>query len=53
MRLPLPGYGLGSRVALDVAQTGAPGSQANSAGPAQKIHYQVDPVEQVVGLFMT
>ena len=36
--LPLPGYGfgLGSRVALDVAQTGAPGSWASSAGPGRQ-----------------
>ena len=54
--LPLPGYGfgLGSRVALDVAQTGAPGSvgEFGWAGAA-KTHYWVDPVEQVVGVFMT
>ncbi len=53
--LPLPGYGfgLGSRVALDVAQTGAPGSvgQFGWSGAA-KTFYWVDPVEQVVGLFM-
>jgi CubicO group peptidase (beta-lactamase class C family) len=54
--MPLPGYGfgLGSRVALDVAQTGAPGSvgQFGWSGAA-KTFYWVDPVEQVVGLFMT
>ena len=54
--LPLPGYGfgLGSRVALDVAQTGAPGSvgQFGWSGAA-KTFYWVDPVEQVVGVFMT
>lgn len=54
--LPLPGYGfgLGSRVALDVAQTSAPGSvgEFGWAGAA-KTHYWVDPVEQVVGVFMT
>lgn len=54
--LPLPGYGfgLGSRVALDVAQTGAPGSvgEFGWAGAA-KTHYWVDPIEQVVGVFMT
>jgi CubicO group peptidase (beta-lactamase class C family) len=54
--LPLPGYGfgLGSRVALDIAQTGAPGSvgEFGWAGAA-KTHYWVDPVEQVVGVFMT
>ena len=54
--LPLPGYGfgLGSRVALDVAQTGAPGSVGEYGwSGAAKTHYWVDPVEQVVGLFMT
>jgi len=54
--LPLPGYGfgLGSRVALDIAQTGAPGSggEFGWAGAA-KTYYWVDPVEQVVGVFMT
>jgi CubicO group peptidase (beta-lactamase class C family) len=54
--LPLPGYGfgLGSRVALDVAQTGAPGSAGEFGwSGAAKTHYWVDPVEQVVGVFMT
>ena len=54
--LPLPGYGfgLGSRVALDVAQTGAPGSAGEFGwAGAAKTHYWVDPVEQVVGVFMT
>jgi len=53
---PLPGYGfgLGSRVVSDVAQTGAPGSlgEFGWAGVA-KTHYWVDPLEQVVGIFMT
>jgi CubicO group peptidase (beta-lactamase class C family) len=52
--LPLPAYGLGSRVALDVAQTGAPGSVGEFGwSGAAKAHYWVDPVEQVVGVFMT
>jgi len=54
--LPLPGYGfgLGSRVALDVAQTGEPGSAGEFGwAGAAKTHYWVDPVEQVVGVFMT
>ena len=54
--VPLPGYGfgLGSRVALDVAQTGAPGSVGEFGwSGAAKTHYWVDPVEQVVGVFMT
>ncbi|HXE26122.1 MAG TPA: serine hydrolase domain-containing protein [Roseiarcus sp.] len=54
--LPLPGYGfgLGSRVLLDVAQSGAPGS-AGEVGwsGAAKTYYWIDPKEQMVGLFMT
>jgi CubicO group peptidase (beta-lactamase class C family) len=54
--LPLPGYGfgLGSRVLLDVAQSGAPGSVGEFGwSGAAKTHYWVDPKEEVVGLFMT
>jgi CubicO group peptidase (beta-lactamase class C family) len=54
--LPLPGYGfgLGSRVLLDVAQSGAPGSAGEFGwSGAAKTHYWVDPKEQMVGLFMT
>ena len=54
--LPMPGYGfgLGSRVALDVAQTGAPGSVGEFGwSGAAKTYYWVDPQEQVVGVFMT
>jgi CubicO group peptidase (beta-lactamase class C family) len=54
--LPLPGYGfgLGSRVLLDVAQSGAPGSVGEFGwSGAAKTQYWVDPKEQVVGLFMT
>ena len=53
---PMPGYGfgLGSRVALDVAQTGAPGSVGDFGwSGAAKTYYWVDPTEQIVGLFMT
>ena len=54
--IPFPGYGfgLGSRVAIDVAQTGVPGSigEFGWAGAA-KTYYWVDPVEQVVCVFMT
>jgi CubicO group peptidase (beta-lactamase class C family) len=52
--LPGYGFGLGSRVAMDVAQTGAPGSvgEFGWAGAA-KTHYWVDPQEALVGLFMT
>jgi CubicO group peptidase (beta-lactamase class C family) len=53
---PIPGmgFGLGSRTILDVAQTGAPGSigDVGWAGAA-KTYYWVDPVEQIVGIFMT
>jgi CubicO group peptidase (beta-lactamase class C family) len=54
--LPLAGYGfgLGSRVALDVAQTAAPGSVGEFGwSGAAKTHYWVDPQEQLVALFMT
>jgi CubicO group peptidase (beta-lactamase class C family) len=54
--LPLPGYGfgLGSRLLLDVAQSGAPGSTGEFGwSGAAKTHYWVDPKEEVVGLFMT
>ena len=53
---PIPGYGfgLGSRVALDVAQTGVSGSVGEFGwSGAAKTYYWVDPVEQIVGLFMT
>jgi CubicO group peptidase (beta-lactamase class C family) len=54
--LPLPGYGfgLGSRVLLDVAQSGAPGSAGEFGwSGAAKTHFWVDPKEDLVGLFMT
>jgi CubicO group peptidase (beta-lactamase class C family) len=54
--LPLPGYGfgLGSRVLLDVAQSGAPGSAGEFGwSGAAKTHFWVDPREELVGLFMT
>ena len=54
--LPLPGYGfgLGSGVTIDVAQTGAPGSLGNFGwAGAAKTDYWVDPQEELVGLFMT
>ncbi len=54
--LPLPGYGfgLGSRVLIDVAQSGAPGSVGEFGwSGAAKTHFWVDPKEEVVGLFMT
>jgi CubicO group peptidase (beta-lactamase class C family) len=52
---PVPGmgFGLGSRVVLDVAQTGGSGSvgEYGWAGAA-KTYYWVDPVEDLVGVFM-
>jgi CubicO group peptidase (beta-lactamase class C family) len=54
--LPLLGYGfgLGSRVAMDVAMTSAPGSVGEFGwSGAAKTHYWVDPQEGMVGLFMT
>ena len=54
--LPLPGYGfgLGSRVLMDVAQSGAPGSVGEFGwSGAAKTHFWVDPKEELVGLFMT
>ena len=54
--LPLLGYGfgLGSRVLMDVAQSSAPGSVGEFGwSGAAKTHYWVDPQEGMVGLFMT
>ncbi len=54
--LPLPGYGfgLGSRVALDIAATQAPGSPGEFGwSGAAKTHYWVDPADGIVALFMT
>ena len=54
--MPLPGYGfgLGSRVLLDVAASGAPGSVGEYGwSGAAKTHYWVDPEEHIVALFMT
>jgi CubicO group peptidase (beta-lactamase class C family) len=54
--LPLLGYGfgLGSRVLMDVVQSGAPGSAGEFGwSGAAKTHYWVDPKEELVGLFMT
>jgi CubicO group peptidase (beta-lactamase class C family) len=54
--MPLPGYGfgLGSRVLMDVAASGAPGSAGEYGwSGAAKTHYWVDPQEHVVALFMT
>lgn len=47
------GFGLGSRVMLDVAASAGPGSvgEFGWAGAA-KTYYWVDPVEELVGIFM-
>ena len=54
--LPMPGmgFGLGSRVMLNVAETGGTGSigEYGWAGAA-KTYYWVDPAEDLVGLFMS
>jgi CubicO group peptidase (beta-lactamase class C family) len=54
--MPLLGYGfgLGSRVLLDVAASGAPGSVGEYGwSGAAKTHFWVDPKEHIVALFMT
>ncbi len=52
---PMPGmgFGLGSRVMLDVAQSAGPGSvgEFGWAGAA-KTYYWVDPAEDLIGVFM-
>jgi len=53
---PSPGYGfgLGSRVAMDPAQTGTSTSTGEFGwAGAAKTYFWVDPVEQIVGVFMT
>ena len=56
MGMPTPGYGfgLGSRVMLDVAASGRTGSvgEFGWAGAA-KTYFWVDPVEDLVGVFMS
>jgi len=48
------GYGLGSRVAMDAAQTGTSTSVGEFGwSGAAKTYYWVDPAEQIVGVFMT
>ncbi len=51
---PGMGFGLGSRVMLDPAQTGGTGSvgEFGWAGAA-KTYYWVDPAEELVGIFMS
>jgi CubicO group peptidase (beta-lactamase class C family) len=54
--LPVPGmgFGLGSQVMLDVAETAGTGSvgEYGWAGAA-KTYYWVDPAEELVGVFMS
>jgi CubicO group peptidase (beta-lactamase class C family) len=48
------GFGLGSRVAMDVGATAVYGSVGEFGwGGAAKTYFWVDPVEDLVGLFMT
>lgn len=54
--LPINGYGfgLGSRVMMDVGMAGIPGSVgAYGWSGAAKTYYWIDPVEELVGVFMT
>jgi CubicO group peptidase (beta-lactamase class C family) len=48
------GFGLGSRVLLNVAESGMPGSvgEFGWAGAA-KTYYWIDPQEQLIGVMMT
>jgi CubicO group peptidase (beta-lactamase class C family) len=53
---PMPGlgFGLGSRVALDIARTAGPGSDGEYGWMgAAKTYYWVDPAEELVGVLMT
>lgn len=55
MGMPTPGmgFGLGSRVMLDVAQFAGTGSDGEYGwAGAAKTYYWVDPAEELVGLFM-
>jgi CubicO group peptidase (beta-lactamase class C family) len=54
MPSPGMGFGLGSRVMLDVAQTAGPGSvgEYGWAGAA-KTYFWIDPSEDLIGLFMS
>jgi len=54
--IPLPGYGfgLGSRVLLDVAESALPGSAGEFGwAGAATTHYWVDPKEELIGIFMS
>jgi CubicO group peptidase (beta-lactamase class C family) len=48
------GFGLGSRVAMDVGQSALPGSPGEFGwAGAAKTYYWVDPVEELVGVMLT
>jgi CubicO group peptidase (beta-lactamase class C family) len=48
------GFGLGSRVAMDIGQSGLAGSPGEFGwSGAAKTYYWVDPVEEIVGVLMT
>jgi CubicO group peptidase (beta-lactamase class C family) len=48
------GFGLGSRVLLNVAESGLPGSVGEFGwGGAAKTYYWVDPKEELIGVLMT
>ena len=48
------GFGLGSRVLLNVAESALPGSVGEFGwGGAAKTHYWVDPQEELIGILMT
>jgi CubicO group peptidase (beta-lactamase class C family) len=54
--IPFPGYGfgLGSRVLLNVADSALPGSAGEFGwSGAATTHYWVDPQEQLIGIFMS
>ena len=54
--VPAPGYGfgLGSRVAMDIGQSALAGSPGEFGwSGAAKTYYWVDPVEEIVGVLMT
>ncbi len=54
MPAPGMGFGLGSRVMLDVAETAGTGSHGEYGwAGAAKTYYWVDPAEDLVGVFMT
>lgn len=48
------GFGLGSRVLLNVAESAMPGSVGEFGwGGAAKTYYWIDPVEELIGILMT